>query len=275
MFVLKPTRSGLVALFCVCMLSLVSSASATPEILASLKKFYAFKQGSPADTAKCLLCHTQPPQRNELGSLVERIFDKAGTREFSPETIQQIGQKDTDGDGATNDTELKLGTLPADTSSKPTQEQIDTLKPKTDSTDKSNQPKAIAAPLIPLHSFHPAVVHFPIALVVIGLLFEILGMINFDSKWKVAARLNLVFGAVSTAVAIPTGVIAWLRNGYELKGSLLIHLILEVVGTLLLLLALYTTRKTTERNAMYYLLLLIAAILIGLGGHFGSLMVYG
>ncbi|MER3496254.1 MAG: hypothetical protein C4320_05310, partial [Armatimonadota bacterium] len=103
---------------------------------------------------------------------------------------------DADDDGIPNGDELRSGTLPAVPNSS-------LLVPPTKAPE-------IPTPFPPLHSYHPALVHFPIALFLFA---------AFLAFWRggrevAAARLCAAGGAASLLVVLPTGLIAFLRQGY-------------------------------------------------------------
>ncbi|MGC8604106.1 MAG: DUF2231 domain-containing protein, partial [Desulfomonilaceae bacterium] len=61
---------------------------------------------------------------------------------------------------------------------------------------------------------HPAVVHFPLALLMISSLIEIIAIITQSNKTEWAAYLLLIIGLASLPVAMATGYLTWWLN-YE------------------------------------------------------------
>lgn len=233
---------------CLCII-----ANANPEILKHFKEVY----GKP--NADCSVCHIKPPQRNPFGKSVEAAMDKASSSEVTAEIFKSIETEDSDGDGVSNGEEIKADTKPGDATSKPT----GTIKV----VPKSDEP---SSELIPKHSLHPAIVHFPIALLAIAAFLEFLGKRKQDELYHKASVINLAIGLICATGAITTGIIAWLRLGYKLEGNLLIHVILASISVLIGLGA-YIKRETP----IYLWLILVSGALVLLAGHFGGTMIYG
>jgi hypothetical protein len=70
----------------------------------------------------CTTCHTTPPARNPFGLAIEAHLDTQGLQtptdlEFEaalPEILRALAAEDSDGDGASNETEILAGTSPGD-----------------------------------------------------------------------------------------------------------------------------------------------------------------
>jgi uncharacterized membrane protein len=134
--------------------------------------------------------------------------------------------------------------------------------------------------LIPLHSFHPQIVHFPIALFLFGGFLEGMGLWRRRTGWREAGFLCLTGASVTSLAAIATGLTAMYRNEYALKGNVLIHLILALSATTAMavtaLVGRAAVKKEQERTGwLYWLALLIALLLVSITGHWGGILVYG
>ena len=68
---------------------------------------------------------------------------------------------------------------------------------------------------------HPAVVHFPLALLMVSALLEILAVLTLSTKTEWAAYLVLTIGLVSLPVAIATGYFTWWVNYGAIDGPIL------------------------------------------------------
>jgi uncharacterized membrane protein len=221
-----------------------AQASATPDILED------FKKASGNTTADCKVCHTKPPEKNPFGKAVNAALNKTNDGVLSKDVLEQLSKEDSDGDGISNGEEVEKKSLPGDSNSKP-----------------ADPPKQ--RPLVPNHSFHPAVIHFPIALIAFAALFELFSKQKKNESLHQASVYNVAGGSILSFVSIATGIAAWLRLGYRLEGNLLIHLILASTGSLTGLIAWRMNSKPT-----YFILIGLSAILLLAAGHWGGLMVY-
>lgn len=81
--------------------------------------------------------------------------------------------------------------------------------------------------LLAKHAQHVVLIHFPIALFMSGVAFDLLSRGKRTSHWATAAYINLSAAAVTVFPAIATGVLAWqfVLDGKSLKGLLLLHVI--------------------------------------------------
>lgn len=213
-------------------------------------------------------CHTTPPQHNDFGKLVKATMSKQGTPgKLTPDVLQSIEAVDSDRDGWTNGDEARAGFNPGDAKSHP-----------------PGQPrsKAPVVPhsspeLVPRHTFHPVIVHFPIALFIFGAFLEFLGKFRRDDVVRNVAFWNLVFGGLATLAAIPTGFIAAFRLGYPLTPGtpVFLHLALGIGAAALMLAVLFWRRTGLVTKPAYWILLAVTALAVGAAGHFGGQLVYG
>jgi uncharacterized membrane protein len=90
--------------------------------------------------------------------------------------------------------------------------------------------------LLAKHAQHVALVHFPIALFLVGTLFDWAARTWRRSDLASAAYFNLLAAAVSVPVVIATGIAAWQwqLEGARLHGTLLFHLALACVSGVLI-----------------------------------------
>lgn len=88
------------------------------------------------------------------------------------------------------------------------------------------------------HAQHVVLIHFPIALFLTGVAFDLLSRGKRSSQLAGAAYLNLSIAAVTVIPTILTGVLAWqfVLEGKRIKGLLLLH-ILAASATGLLVIA--------------------------------------
>ena len=83
------------------------------------------------------------------------------------------------------------------------------------------------AVLFAKHAQHVALIHFPIALFVTGVVFDFLAQNAKRSRLAIVAYYNFLGAAISTVPVIATGVLAWQLQleGQKLKGFLLMHFV--------------------------------------------------
>ena len=89
--------------------------------------------------------------------------------------------------------------------------------------------------LLEKHAQHVVLIHFPIALFMIGVVFDLLSRGKRDSQLARAAYLNLTVAALTILPAIITGVLAWQLafGGTPLDGMILFHVISASIAGLL------------------------------------------
>jgi uncharacterized membrane protein len=130
--------------------------------------------------------------------------------------------------------------------------------------------------------FHPMLVHFPIALTMVGLLLEVVRLFFSKTETKLPnGELLLYFGAVSAVFALLSG---YLFTG-SFSGKTLevrnLHRLLAVLSTVMLSLAslLYLFARFRKKNQSVFRMIglmfyVISAILIGATGYVGGNLVY-
>lgn len=132
--------------------------------------------------------------------------------------------------------------------------------------------------LLAKHAQHVVLIHFPIALFLTAVLFDV---IAYWTKRRVLADVayyNLLVAALATIPVIVTGVLAWQwqLEGQRLKGNLLLHLVLGAVSAALIWLLWwlrFRARRTTNEPAAYLLLIEAAtAILVMATAHLGGFL---
>lgn len=79
--------------------------------------------------------------------------------------------------------------------------------------------------LLEKHAQHVVLIHFPIALFISGVAFDLISRGKRTSAWASAAYLNLTAAAITVFPALGTGLLAWqfVLGGKRLQGLLLLH----------------------------------------------------
>jgi uncharacterized membrane protein len=128
------------------------------------------------------------------------------------------------------------------------------------------------------HAQHVVLIHFPIALFITAVGFDLAGRWTKRRGLADAAYYNLIVAAISTIPVLVTGVLAWQLQleGRKLKGILLMHLVLACVSTLVIWLVWcvqFIERRRVKVLPNYRLALeLLGVGLIALTGHLGGFL---
>jgi uncharacterized membrane protein len=133
--------------------------------------------------------------------------------------------------------------------------------------------------LLAKHAQHVVLIHFPIALFIIGVLFDFLAQWTKNRTLAAAAYFNLLIAAISTVPVVATGLAAWqwALEGQKLKGILLMHLVLGCLSSLLIsmvwIIHLRAQRKQGAVLPGYRLPIeAVAVVIVGLTGHLGGFL---
>ncbi|GAB4110477.1 MAG: hypothetical protein Kow00105_19260 [Phycisphaeraceae bacterium] len=131
-------------------------------------------------------------------------------------------------------------------------------------------------------NFHPAVVHFPIALLLAGLLAEAIAWTTGRESYQMAGRYCAVLGAWSALLAVGLG---WCMAGFHwidedwplmtrhrwigsatAAGALTLLCLMPTPGRLL---------SSRTANRAYRFVLIVTAVLVGISAYLGGLLVWG
>ena len=87
--------------------------------------------------------------------------------------------------------------------------------------------------LLAKHAQHVAMVHFPIALTFVSVLFDLLSLRKQSLALLRAAYYTVIVAAISAVPTIATGLLAWQwqLEGARTKGNLKLHLILALLSS--------------------------------------------
>jgi len=134
--------------------------------------------------------------------------------------------------------------------------------------------------LLARHAQHVVLVHFPIALFIVGVAFDLAALWKNRRTFADAAYFNLSVAAVFTIPVVATGILAWqfALEGQALKGILRLHLILGVLSSLTIW-TVWTVQFLVRRKAAAAIpvswriaLELVGVILLALTGHLGGFL---
>jgi len=140
-------------------------------------------------------------------------------------------------------------------------------------------PFDIRAALLAKHAQHVVLIHFPIALFIIAVLFDFLAQWKRQRLPAAAAYYNLLVAAIATIPVVVTGILAWQweLEGQKLKGILLTHLVMGCASTVLIWVVWFIhrrSRRNQEEILPGYRLPIeaVAVVIVALTGHLGGFL---
>ncbi len=132
--------------------------------------------------------------------------------------------------------------------------------------------------LLAKHAQHVVLIHFPIALFITAVAFDLMARWTKRRSLADAAYYNQLAAAISTLPVLATGILAWQfqLEGQKLKGILLMHLVLAGISTVMIWLVWwvhYRARRRKEALPRYRLAFeFIGVGIIALTGHLGGFL---
>jgi len=134
-----------------------------------------------------------------------------------------------------------------------------------------------------LGRFHVIVIHFPIALLILGGVMESLGVVRRQWRSDTAVRVLIGFGALSAVAAVVLGLLHGTAADYPGDQESWIFWWHRLLGISTGVLALITwgavewraRRARDKRGLGVTAIILVVAAMVGLTGHFGGSLVYG
>lgn len=140
-------------------------------------------------------------------------------------------------------------------------------------------PFDLKAALLARHAQHVVLVHFPIALFLVGVGFDFFSERRKESALAAVAYYDLLVAAVSSLPVMATGILAWRwqLEGQRLKKILLLHLVLGLVSGALLWVVWsihFRAHRNPGRRLPGYRLSLeiVAAVVIAVTAHLGGFL---
>jgi uncharacterized membrane protein len=126
---------------------------------------------------------------------------------------------------------------------------------------------------------HPMLVHFPIGLVLIAAIAEIVAMMTGRRDWRAVAVANVRAGAVFTIGAAIAGWRLASSAGIEATSALEWHRWLGAIASIAVFAAALAATGARGRSGLalwiYRFALFWAAALVAVTGHLGGLLVWG
>jgi uncharacterized membrane protein len=139
-------------------------------------------------------------------------------------------------------------------------------------------PFDLKAALLARHAQHVVLIHFPIALFLAGVGFDVAARWKGSAAFAAAAYYNLTIAAISSVPVVATGLAAWQiqLEGQRLQGTLLLHLVLGIASSALIWLVWrvhFRGRKPGQTLSRYrFPLEAIAVMVVGLTAHLGGFL---
>src|SRR6202165_4290285 len=132
--------------------------------------------------------------------------------------------------------------------------------------------------LLAKHAQHVVLIHFPIALFIAAVMFDLIAHWTKRRGLADAAYYNLLAAAISTLPCLACWRLAWQfqLEGQRLKGILLLHLVLACVSSVMIWLVWWVhfrARRRTVYLPSYRLALEFLAVgIVALTGHLGGFL---
>jgi uncharacterized membrane protein len=128
------------------------------------------------------------------------------------------------------------------------------------------------------HAQHPVIIHFPIALLIASVVFELLAVWRKQSIFASVAYYNLLGAALTVPFAIATslGAWQWQLESATLKGNLRLHLICALTSAALIVSLCWKRSRLRAKDesphASYFAIMALGLVLITLTGHLGGIL---
>lgn len=139
-------------------------------------------------------------------------------------------------------------------------------------------PFDLKAALLAKHAQHVVLIHFPIALFLAAVAFDLIALWTKRRGLADAAYFNLLAAAISTLPVLATGLLAWYfqLEAQKVKGVLLLHLVLACASSAMIWLVWWVHFRARRRSVFlpnYRLALeILGVVLLALTGHLGGFL---
>ena len=129
------------------------------------------------------------------------------------------------------------------------------------------------------HAQHVVLIHFPIALFIVGVAFDFLAEWRKQRLLAAAAYYNFFAAALTTIPVLITGILAWQwqLEGQRIKGILLMHLVAGCISSALIWMVWFIHKRSQREDGGIlpgYRLPVeaVAVALVMLTGHLGGFL---
>lgn len=246
---------------------------ASGEFLEAFMSHYKIKEESPMGEKSCGICHVSDSDFafNAYGKEMKKVLTDKGTSEINAELLVALEATDADGDGSPNGKEILGGTFPGDPASGAVAGATPAPTPETTKKKPAFPPK---------NAYHPAIVHFPIALFIGGLVLDFLGMLRKDKTLLHAGWYCIIMAAITSLGGILSGAGAMALLKLPYRGLIYSHILFAVGSSVIMFLMVAMRMHRHEQmnvvlRTLYYALALACFGMISWAGHLGGVFVYG
>lgn len=253
------------ALAIVAIASLSALPWATGDYLDAFLTHYKVSESSELGKVSCGACHVSDSDFafNAYGKDMVKAMTDSGKSEIDGAFLESLESLDSDGDGTPNGDEIRADGMPG-----------------VGSTAAAAAEPKKKAKFPPKNAYHPAIVHFPIALFIAGLILDFFGMIRKDKTLLFAGWLNLVMAAVTAIGGILSGVGAMALMKLPYRGLIFDHMLYAVGSASLMFIMVAMRLHRHEKmnlpaRVVYYALATACFLTISWAGHLGGVFVYG
>ena len=139
-------------------------------------------------------------------------------------------------------------------------------------------PFDLKAALLAKHAQHVVLIHFPIALFISAVAFDLTAQWTKLRGLMDAAYYKLPAAAISTFPVLGTGIVAWQfqLEGQKMKGTLLVHLVLACISSAMIWLVWwlhFRARRRAEALSVYRLgIEIVGVCIVAFTGHLGGFL---
>lgn len=249
------------------LMSISVSGFAKSEFLDFFISHYKIADSSKLGQKGCLICHAEEDdyKLNVYGLDLKMQLAAANATMINADILKEVGAMDSNGSGKSNEEKILSDTPPGDAGP---------AIPKT--APAPPKPKSI----IPKNFFHPAVVHFPIALFIGGLALDFLGLVFKRKELLLAGYFNIVMAGITSLGGLVTGFGAMYVQKVPFHGLIFEHMELAISSVVLIgiMIAMRVHRHEKMHlptRIIYYILAALCFVLISYAGHLGGAFVYG
>lgn len=254
--------------FALILLSIAPSVFAKSEFLDFFMSHYKITESSALGQKACLICHQTEDdytKMNPYGRDLKMELANANATMVDAKILKEVGALDSNGTGKSNEQKILAGELPGAPGPAVAKEEPTPPKPKG---------------LIPKNFFHPAVVHFPIALFIAGLALDLLGLVFKKPSLLLAGWYNILMAVLTSFGGIATGFGAMWIQKIPFKGVIFTHMLLALTSAFLMMIMVALRVHQHEKmhlptRIVYYILAATCFVLISYAGHLGGAFVYG